>query len=73
MKPDIASLIPHAPLLAGLPGIGIGFLVNILRKVEFPAGRLLFREGDAGSRFYVSLNGKTGLIDEQEKHFRKSR
>lgn len=60
MKPEIASLIRHAPLLAGLPGIGIGFLVNILRKVEFPAGRLLFWEGDSGDRFYVILEIETG-------------
>jgi serine phosphatase RsbU (regulator of sigma subunit) len=62
MKAETALLIRQVPLFSGLDGTEIGFLVNILREVEFPAGRLLFREGDPGDRLYVILDGEVEVV-----------
>jgi serine phosphatase RsbU (regulator of sigma subunit) len=62
MEAETASLIRQVPLFADLDPTEIGFLVNILRQVEFPAGTLLFREGDPGDRLYVILDGEVEIV-----------
>jgi sigma-B regulation protein RsbU (phosphoserine phosphatase) len=62
MKVGVASLIRQVSLFAGLPGPEIEFLANILHEVEFPAGTLLFHEGDPGDRFYAIIDGEIEVV-----------
>jgi sigma-B regulation protein RsbU (phosphoserine phosphatase) len=62
MNADIASLICQVPLFAGMSATERGLLANLLRQVEFPAGTLLFREGDPGDRFYLIIDGEIEVI-----------
>jgi sigma-B regulation protein RsbU (phosphoserine phosphatase) len=62
MNGDMASLIQHIPLFSGMQGTEIGFLANHLHQVEFPAGTLLFHEGDLGDHFYLIVDGEIEVV-----------
>jgi sigma-B regulation protein RsbU (phosphoserine phosphatase) len=58
MRVDIESSVREVPLFAGLHSVEIGFLASLLHEVEFPAGALLFQEGDPGDCFCIILEGE---------------
>lgn len=62
MTVDVKSLVRQVPLFAGLHGAEVGFLSSMLRSVEFPAGTLLFREGDPGDAFYLIIDGEIEVV-----------
>lgn len=52
----------QVPLFADLPDEAIETLVTTLRPTDYPADTLLFREGEAGDRFYIVLSGTIAII-----------
>ena len=55
-------LIQQVPLLAALPAEELARLEPRLAVRNFPAGTLLFREGDKGEVFYIMLAGQVQVI-----------
>jgi phosphoserine phosphatase RsbU/P len=55
-------LISQVPLFANLPAQEHAYLAATLRRVIFPSGTLLFREGDFGEHFYIVLEGELEII-----------
>ncbi len=51
-----------APLFAGLDGAGLQRVVEQASIVTLPAGKVLFREGDAGDDLYVVARGAVAVL-----------
>ncbi len=51
------ELISSVPLFAGLSKAELGQLASIADEVDFPAGKVLIREGERGREFFVLLEG----------------
>ncbi len=61
MPEQIAELVSHHPLLAGLP-VDIGNLVaGCARNVVFAAGELLMSEGEAANTLYLLRRGNVTI------------
>jgi CRP-like cAMP-binding protein len=60
MKID-ATVLAAQPFLKGLSKPQLEMLSNNALEVEFPAGKLIFSEGQAANRFYVILKGEVAL------------
>ena len=56
------ELIAHVPLFATLPPEEIDLLATTLRPATYPAGAILFYEGEHGDRFYVVLDGSIAIV-----------
>jgi sigma-B regulation protein RsbU (phosphoserine phosphatase) len=56
------QLINRVPLFASLSPGEMKRLADSLRPVEFPAGTLLFREGETANQFYFLLDGEIEII-----------
>jgi serine phosphatase RsbU (regulator of sigma subunit) len=56
------SLLHHVPLFVSLPPDELGAMAASLREQRYPAGTILFLEGDHGDRFYVVLAGQIAII-----------
>lgn len=56
------ELISQVALFSSLPQDEIQRLAQILRLVEFPAGVVLFHEGDLGDLFFILLAGEVEVI-----------
>jgi serine phosphatase RsbU (regulator of sigma subunit) len=57
-----AELIRRVPLFAALPDAEINMLSGVLRRAHYPAGTILFAEGDYGDRSYIVLDGLVAII-----------
>ena len=56
------ALIRRVPLFATLPDAEIAPLAAALRPASYPAGAILFREGDWGDRIYIVLAGQIAIV-----------
>jgi serine phosphatase RsbU (regulator of sigma subunit) len=56
------AFIQNLPLFASLPQAEIQRLAEVMQPSEFPAGAILFHEGDVGSRFSIILSGEIEII-----------
>ncbi len=54
--------IASTPLFAALPPDEIQYLSGVLRQTSYPAGSILFREGDPGDRFSVITAGQVEIV-----------
>jgi MFS family permease len=54
---EIIDALRRVPFLAPLPLATLEFLGGRVAAVELSAGRVLFKEGDAGDRFYILTSG----------------
>jgi CRP/FNR family cyclic AMP-dependent transcriptional regulator len=61
MTDDIATLVAHHPLLAGLPGDTIDHVAGCARNVVFGAGELLLSEGEAADTLYLVRRGRVAI------------
>jgi CRP-like cAMP-binding protein len=52
------ELISSVPLFAGLSKAELGHIASIADEIDFPQGKVLIREGDAGREFFVLLEGE---------------
>jgi CRP-like cAMP-binding protein len=51
------ELISSVPLFAGLTKAELGQIASIADEVDFPADKVLIREGERGREFFVLLDG----------------
>jgi len=56
------SLISRVPLFASLPPEELDALAATLQETTYPAGTILFHEGDYGDRFHIVLDGCIEII-----------
>jgi serine phosphatase RsbU (regulator of sigma subunit) len=56
------EIIKGVPLFANLPEEEIAYLAATLRRTGWPAGEVLFREGERGDRFYIVFRGRIAMI-----------
>jgi CRP-like cAMP-binding protein len=60
MKID-TTLLAAQPFLKGLSKVQLEVLSCNAMEIEFPAGRMVFKEGLAANRFYIILEGEVAL------------
>jgi CRP-like cAMP-binding protein len=58
---DIAALVAHHPLLAGLPGHTIDHVAGCARNVAIDTGQLLLAEGEAADTLYLVRRGRVAI------------
>jgi CRP-like cAMP-binding protein len=63
--PDIIEVLERAPMLRGLPRSDLENIAALVRARDLNAGEFLFREGDAGDRFYVVADGAVEVLKER--------
>ena len=71
MPPDIdelAGILGRVPLFQRLPWEELRRLASILRLLEVPPDRVLFREGEYGDCFYVILAGMVEIFKGLDSH-----
>src|SRR5690349_2535735 len=56
------TLIGRVPLFASLPPEELERLAKTLRPLVYPAGTVLFNEGERGDTFYIVLKGNIAII-----------
>ncbi len=61
MTEEIAELVSHHPLLAGLPGDVGNLVAGCARNVAFAAGDFLMSEGEAADTLYLLRRGNVAL------------
>ena len=54
--------IENIPLLSSLPSSEIEVLIAMLNRTEYEGETVLFREGEAGDKFYIILSGQVEII-----------
>jgi len=54
-------LLARVPLFAGLSRWQLGKLLVKLFEKEYPAGEIIFREGDPGKALFIVLDGKISI------------
>ncbi len=55
------ALLRGIPIFAPLPPATLEHLASSMERVSFPAGAVVFRQGDEGDRFYVVETGEVGI------------
>jgi CRP-like cAMP-binding protein len=60
MKID-TTVLAAQPFLKGMSRSQLEVLANNALEVEFPAGKLIFQEGESANRFYILLEGEVAL------------
>ena len=55
------ELLKRVPLLAGLGRRELEEVGRLVDEVDIKAGKVLMREGDAGSEFFVLVTGSVGI------------
>jgi CRP/FNR family transcriptional regulator, cyclic AMP receptor protein len=61
MPEDLADLVAHHPLLAGLPGDTVSHVAGCARNVAVGAGDLLIVEGEPADTLYLVRRGRVTL------------
>jgi len=70
MKID-TTVLAAQPFLKGLSRSQLKVLANSALEVEFPAGKLIFQEGESANRFYILLDSEVSLESGTEKSARQ--
>jgi CRP-like cAMP-binding protein len=70
MKID-TTVLAAQPFLKGLSRSQLEVLANSALEVEFPAGKLIFQEGESANRFYILLDGEVSLESGTDKSARQ--
>ncbi len=61
MADEKLELLKRVPLLAGLGRREIEEVGRLADEIDVPSGRVLMREGDNGSEFFVLVTGRVGI------------
>lgn len=57
-----ASIIRNVPIFSTLPKSELRILAAGLKEKTYPAGTLLFREGEHGDNLYIVIEGKVAIL-----------
>ena len=58
----IESIVRRVPLFSNLPPAEIATLAASLTEARYPAGTVLFFEGDCGDTFYIVVDGEIDIL-----------
>ena len=58
---DVNVELQRHPFLAGMPPEHRAILAGLARYIEFPAGAILFAEGDTRQEFFMLISGHVAL------------
>ena len=61
-----SDLLDHVDLFAGLGGIPLAAIADRAVEVEFDAGRVIARQGEIGTGFYLIVAGRTHVTRDGE-------
>lgn len=61
----VVELLGRVPLFQGLPRSDLERIAELVKPREIRAGEFLFREGDAGDKFYVVFHGSVEILKER--------
>jgi CRP/FNR family cyclic AMP-dependent transcriptional regulator len=61
------DLIARVPLFAGLSKSERGQVASIADEIDFPADKVLIREGERGREFFVLLEGEADVVRKGKK------
>ena len=61
MAEQIADLVAHHPLFAGLPGDAVSLVAGCAENVAIDEGRLLLAEGDPAEKLYLIRRGRVAI------------
>jgi phosphoserine phosphatase RsbU/P len=56
------NALKNVPLFGSLPASALANMAASLQETTYPAGAVLFREGDYGDRFYILLDGQIAIV-----------
>jgi CRP-like cAMP-binding protein len=59
---DTLDLLSCVPLFEGLSRKELRHVFNASKRVEFPAGRTIVKQGDTGAAFHMILKGKARVL-----------
>ena len=59
---ELVERLKTVPLFSGCSTRELASLSQFLRVVDFPAGRAIVKEGDAGSGLHVLMEGETKVV-----------
>jgi CRP-like cAMP-binding protein len=62
VRDDEIDVLRHAPMFGLLPVASIEHLASRLRRRMFPAGSLVFEQGDHANDFYIVVDGEAEVI-----------
>ena len=61
-----AELIAGCRLFTGLPDDQLGAIAGTAQEIEFPAGRVIARQGEVGTGFFVVVDGTVRVVRDGE-------
>jgi CRP-like cAMP-binding protein len=62
---QVVTILGRVPLFEGLPSTDLERIAALARAREMKAGEFLFREGDAGDRFFAVTDGAVEILKER--------
>ena len=64
---QVVALLERVPLFQGLPHADLEGIARLVQGRSVEAGELLFREGDAGDKFYIVFSGAIEILKERPR------
>lgn len=61
----VVEVLERVPLFEGLPRSDLERIAQLVKPRQLSAGEFLFREGDAGDKFYVVFRGAVEILKER--------
>lgn len=65
--PQVVGILQTVPLFEGLPRADLERVAQLMRGKSVATGEMIFREGDAGDRFYVVFTGAVEILKERPR------
>lgn len=62
---EVVRILGRVPLFQGLPSADLERIAALARPRDLKAGEFLFREGDAGDRFFLVTDGAVEILKER--------
>lgn len=57
-----SELLATCPLFQGVGASGLGMLAGAATEVDFPSGRVIARQGEIGTGFFVIVSGRVRVV-----------
>ncbi|HEX7861178.1 MAG TPA: cyclic nucleotide-binding domain-containing protein [Verrucomicrobiae bacterium] len=61
VEPPVANALATHPFTSGMPPQEVSILAENAMRVVYPAGQMIFREGDPANRFYLIESGEVAI------------
>src|SRR2546430_14120916 len=64
---QVVDVLQGVPLFQGLPRTDLERIAHLVKGRKVEAGELIFKEGDAGDKFYIVFSGSVEIIKERAR------